>query len=405
MNIDRHNYEMYFLLYVDNELSAEERNAVEKFVAENIDLKTELELLKQTALPADEIIFSAKYDLYKTELSPDLLQEQLLMHLDNELEPSQMNSLAAEITANNDLQREWNILQQTKLDPNEEVVFENKQSLYRYERDKVVTMRYWRVAAAVLLIGAALFIGVTKFSASKKTDDVAVTSPGQQSTKKANTTAQTNTAAEKNDLPVKPKEENIASFQPAVDNKTTKELSNLQQKDKIASTSVKNKNNASINNDVAPVTKKENNNEIVKKEVNKKETNNLPKPYYENINNDPGNKTASSTVKDNINDLQKQNEDLKPSDKIIAETKAKEPKYPVEEPVLTETNNVYAKQAVLNETVSETGNNSVFLISEEKVNRSKIGGFVRKLKRVLTRNANIKAGNSIKVAGFEIATK
>ena len=189
-------------------------------MAENIDLRTELELLKQTALPVDEVIFSAKYDLYKTELSPDLLQEQLLMHLDNELEPSQMNLLAAEIAANNDLQREWNILQQTKLDPNEQIIFENKQSLYRHERDNVVTMRFWRVAAAVLLIGATLFIGITKFAATKKPDDVAVAAPGQQPAKK------TNVPAEKNDLPVQAKEKNIASSQAAVKNKTTNEINN-----------------------------------------------------------------------------------------------------------------------------------------------------------------------------------
>lgn len=405
MNIDRHNYEMYFLLYVDNELSAAERCAVEKFVSENIDLRTELELLKQTALPADEIIFSAKYDLYKTEWSPDLLQEQMLMQLDKELEPSQMNLLATEIAANNDLQREWNILQQTKLDPNEQIVFENKRSLYRHERDNVVTIRFWRAAAAILLIGTTLFIGITKFSSTKEPGDVAVTEPGKQSTKKANTAAQPNVPAEKDNIPVKSKEESIASSQPEVEDKTNSEKNNQQQGDKIASAPVKNKNNFPLKNDIVPITKKENNKEIVKKEGNKKETNNLPKPYFENINNDKSNKTVSSAVKDNINTLQNNNEDLKPAEIVIAQSKVKVPKAPVEEPVLTETNNGYAKYAVLDETVSETGNNSVFLISEEKINRSKAGGLFRKVKRILTRNANIKTGNSIRVAGFEIATK
>ena len=42
-------------------------------------------------------------------------------------------------------------------------------------------------------------------------------------------------------------------------------------------------------------------------------------------------------------------------------------------------------------------------MNEENVKRSKLGGFIRKVKRVVERTANIKTDNSIKVAGFDIA--
>ena len=54
MNINRHNYEEFFLLYVDNELSAGQRKIVEAFVAVNPDLQEEFNLIQQSIFTADE---------------------------------------------------------------------------------------------------------------------------------------------------------------------------------------------------------------------------------------------------------------------------------------------------------------------------------------------------------------
>ena len=70
MEINRHNYEMFFLLYADNELDAAERKVVEAFVVLHADLKEELQSLVQTRLSADEIIpFLHKAALYKSTSS------------------------------------------------------------------------------------------------------------------------------------------------------------------------------------------------------------------------------------------------------------------------------------------------------------------------------------------------
>jgi hypothetical protein len=41
-------------------------------------------------------------------------------------------------------------------------------------------------------------------------------------------------------------------------------------------------------------------------------------------------------------------------------------------------------------------------MDEDNVKRSKAGGFFRKIKRFVTRTANIKSGNTLQIAGFEI---
>ena len=69
MNIDRNNYEEFFLLYVDNELSAADRKAVELFVQHNADLKAELDMLQQTVFNADDVVFEHKTSLHKEEIT------------------------------------------------------------------------------------------------------------------------------------------------------------------------------------------------------------------------------------------------------------------------------------------------------------------------------------------------
>jgi hypothetical protein len=67
MKIDIQNYETHFLSYIDNELSANERLAVENFIIENPGYENELNSLKQTVLAAENIIFENKSSLYRLE--------------------------------------------------------------------------------------------------------------------------------------------------------------------------------------------------------------------------------------------------------------------------------------------------------------------------------------------------
>jgi hypothetical protein len=67
MNINRNNYETYFLLYLDRELGPAEMEAVEKFLTENTDLQKEYSLLRQTIQVPADIIFEQKDSLFRRE--------------------------------------------------------------------------------------------------------------------------------------------------------------------------------------------------------------------------------------------------------------------------------------------------------------------------------------------------
>jgi len=67
MEINRNNYETFFLLYLDRELNPPERQDVEKFLGENADLQKEFLLLQQTILIPAESVFEQKELLFRKE--------------------------------------------------------------------------------------------------------------------------------------------------------------------------------------------------------------------------------------------------------------------------------------------------------------------------------------------------
>ena len=89
--ITRDNYEAYFVMYIDDELSPADRKAVERFLLQNPDLEEEMIMLQQSVLRADEqIIFEDKDILYKgaaalTPINEQNCEEYFVLYGDDEL--------------------------------------------------------------------------------------------------------------------------------------------------------------------------------------------------------------------------------------------------------------------------------------------------------------------------------
>ncbi len=160
MNINRNNYEVVFLLYVDGELSAEQKKIVELFIQENVDLKVELDMLLQTKLPFDEITFNHKDELFKiekTSIHISNYEEYFLLYVDNELNSNEKNEVEKFVLQHPELQNEFTLLKQTQLEK-EEIIFTDKSSLYRKERKPFVYLYWRRIAIAAIFIGLGVLI-------------------------------------------------------------------------------------------------------------------------------------------------------------------------------------------------------------------------------------------------------
>jgi hypothetical protein len=383
MNINRNNYEMYFLLYVDNELSATERNAVEKFVEENIDLGPELQLLRETTLPGEEIVYGAKQDLYKIEAKLDPLQEKMMLYMDHEMDLLTAKALEAELAMDDAAKQEWAILQHTRLDANEKIVFESKHLLYRHEKGRVITLRPWKIAIAAAFIGAGIFIGISFFSKDKQDPSIAANHKTPEPAKSSITIKTGGTT-------VKPE------INPAQAKGTPEE--------RQLPVTVQEKNNIPGKKKSTPAPRQQ---DKVKEQLVKKETNHLPKPYFENINKQQSNQTIASSVTDKKKEALQKNESLNELVKVIPVNRITETVTRVEYTSLTETPVSYAKNTLLQDTdvTPEINNDRILYMNQEKISRSKISGFFRKVKRVIERNTKVKTGNGIKIAGFEFAVR
>jgi hypothetical protein len=366
MNINRHNYETFFLLYTDNELSVAERKAVDEFVIANPDLLEELDMLKDSILLPDNIEFNFKNSLLKSELITDDIQEKLLLHLDNELAPTEKTEIEYLIKKDAGIAKEWNILQATKLTANETIVFEDKQSLYRKEAGRVVAFPWRKMAAAAVLIGFGVWGGMAylKNDTKIKVNEMATIETVQPTENRVKAKPQQTIPA---DTMVGMRGDDIAS---------TKEIATP----KLAST----KSEVTVKRNADKV--KDNSTETAVATPQK--DNNLPKPYFENINKPESNKTIIASV----TPLKQPTNIVDPGNNVSAANTDKQ-----------DAANVYASTTSFTDNSEETSNHILYM-DEEKVKKTKIGGFFRKVKRVVERTTNIKTGgNNFKVANLEFA--
>ena len=216
MNINRNNYETFFLLYVDGEMSPQEMLEVDAFCQKHPDLADELQLLMETRLsPEADIAFINKAALLKleewdaenltneqlallekleqganthtTEIPDTLTQKEWTLLQQTQLPAEAVSmphkhtlikalqwdadnltsqqlqllealedgaAVPAGILSDPELNKDWLLLQQTQMQP-EQLVMPNKQRLYRQEAPAgtpVIRMAWWRYAAAAAVI-------------------------------------------------------------------------------------------------------------------------------------------------------------------------------------------------------------------------------------------------------------
>lgn len=157
----RDNYQEFFLLYVDNELSAADRSMVEEWVTANPDLQEEWEsLLSCRILPEEDLVFRDKQSLLRVagDIEESNYQDYFLSYTDDELNDKDRHMVEAFIALSPSKRLELERLRQTVSIPDPEIVFPDKDSLYKNEKHRRVIVFYRLMAGAAAVLIAAVVL-------------------------------------------------------------------------------------------------------------------------------------------------------------------------------------------------------------------------------------------------------
>jgi len=400
MNITRHNYEEFFLLYVDNELSIVQRKAVEAFVEENPDLRTELVMLQQSILPLDEpVMFMNKESLLRTSSAPNPVnetncEEYFVLYADDELTNQQKDQVEQFVYRHPQFQPGFELLQQVRLMPDTSIVFPDKYALYRSEEEDkapVVKMRWWKIAAAAAVL---LLVGGTTWYTMTNGDKV----PGEERNLARNTdTPQVKQPATSNKEQT---QQGIAATTP--DKVTAPDHTTIPATDLTTNNKKDKKNNQPALVVPTPVKDKQTQGFAV---IDPKERKNIEAPRniqeVPNVPQEEGQKMA----------LLKDQDKEKTNRPITASTVEEANKYNTTPTGLTAAQiekNINESVATLNPVKKAESPDEEIYPTEPDNKKNRMRGFFRKVSRVFDKATNADTDNgksSIRIASFEFALK
>lgn len=152
MKITRDNYEPFFLDYLEGNLKENMIDQFLDFLANNPDLKEELQLVENVHLPDDHVSFSGKEQLYKSSAEAKLsIENKTIAYLEGDLDDDDHRVFESYLAGNPELQKEYRLFSQTRLSPDKRIVFKGKNKLYR-KSGTAVFMTWTARAAAVLVL-------------------------------------------------------------------------------------------------------------------------------------------------------------------------------------------------------------------------------------------------------------
>ncbi|MDD3875771.1 MAG: hypothetical protein PHT69_04065 [Bacteroidales bacterium] len=163
MSINKNNYELYFINFLDGKLKHSEIEELNAFLLIHPELKEELEEMQEFGVELisekEEITFNKKYLLNKSISDKVLISEKnidefLITYLENDLEDFDIKRLELFLKENPIFTKNFDALKKTYLKPDLTISYKNKSELKKFVISRHVKMRkliYTSVSVAAVI--------------------------------------------------------------------------------------------------------------------------------------------------------------------------------------------------------------------------------------------------------------
>nr|WP_321353796.1 hypothetical protein [uncultured Draconibacterium sp.] len=155
--INRTNYEAYFIDYLEGNLDEGMIDSFIAFLKANPDLKKELELYEPISLEPEKVAFSNKAELYKSNFdNEEAFDNAAIALLEDDLSKKEKQEFETYLASHPEKKKQAALFEKTILTADESIVFANKKKLYKKATGKTILLWTSRVAA-VLILGLVIF--------------------------------------------------------------------------------------------------------------------------------------------------------------------------------------------------------------------------------------------------------
>lgn len=163
MEINKDNYEIFFLDYHEGNLSAEMQAEVVLFLQQHPEFKAEFESFEMINLPvAENVLFPDKNSLKKEMVTKENYAHFLIGSLEGDLKKEEQLALDKFLFTNPEFKKDEQLFSMTKLTVDTSIVFDNKSVLKQAvpiaERNRVAYYFAVAAAACILLLMGVYFI-------------------------------------------------------------------------------------------------------------------------------------------------------------------------------------------------------------------------------------------------------